>query len=266
MNILLNFIRKNIIPDETQLIHSTLQKESIVNPLMVDVGACQGDALMPFLNDKWIVHAFEPDRNNYILLKERTLNHSIIINSKAVSNKVQDQVAFFSSQESVGVGSLLKFSNNHQYSHEVEVTTLGLYCSENNIDKIDFLKVDVEGYDKLVLEGLDWDSIKPSIIMCEYEDKKTKKLNYSMHDLILLLEDRGYKVMVSVWYPLNKYGGAHKWEKFVYSDFETISDDTWGNIIATNNDKLWNQLLIKAQSYSFIWSFNIYYFIRNWTN
>ncbi|MBN4080975.1 FkbM family methyltransferase [Caldithrix abyssi] len=263
MQILPNFIKKRIVPDETHIIHSVLSEELIHSPLMIDVGACLGDASLPFLNDGWVVHAFEPDQRNCVILKEKTKNKSIIINPVAVSNKIQNKVTFFSSHESIGVGSLSKFSNFHEFSHEVSVTTLGAYCNENEIDKIDYLKIDVEGHDKLVLEGLDWSKVKPSIVMCEYENRKTKMLNYTMNDIIRFFEVKGYRVMVSVWYPIKKYGGAHKWYKFVYSDFITISENTWGNIIATRDDVLWNKLVRQAKSCSKIWSLNFYYYIRN---
>jgi|TARA_B110000263_G_C15207516_1_gene463609 FkbM family methyltransferase len=266
LQILPDFIKKRIVPNETYIIHSVLSKEQIGFPLMIDVGACEGDALLPFLNDGWVIHAFEPDQRNNSRLKKRTRNKSIIINSEAVSNKIQNQVDFYSSHESIGVGSLLKFSKFHELSQTVNTTTLKAYCDENNIDKIDYLKIDVEGHDKQVLEGLDWTRIKPSIVMCEYEYRKTKLLNYTMHDLIRFFEEKKYNVMVSVWNPLKKYGGPHKWCKFVYSDFKSISDDTWGNIIAARDDTLWDNLTGQAKKYSKIWSLNLYYYIRRWNN
>ena len=36
---------------------------------------------------------------------------------------------------------------------EVKTTTIDDYCSDNNIDKIDVLKIDVEGYEYNVLQG-----------------------------------------------------------------------------------------------------------------
>jgi FkbM family methyltransferase len=38
-------------------------------------------------------------------------------------------------------------------SYDVEVTTLDSWCEHHKIDRIDFLKIDVEGYDLPVLEG-----------------------------------------------------------------------------------------------------------------
>ena len=38
-------------------------------------------------------------------------------------------------------------------SYDVEVTTLDSWCARQSLDRIDFLKIDVEGYDLAVLEG-----------------------------------------------------------------------------------------------------------------
>jgi hypothetical protein len=53
-----------------------------------------------------------------------------------------------------GIGSLMNFSDFHDNFEKTTVTTLEIYCDEKYISEIDYLKVDAEGYDKLVLEGL----------------------------------------------------------------------------------------------------------------
>ena len=176
MRFIPDLIRKRFIPDETNVIFKVFQQNYPTKPTMVDVGACKGDALMQFLNHNWSVHAFEPKDSNYNELVDITIGSQITINKKAVSNEPKEKTTFFSSNQIDGIGSLMKFSDSHDNSEITTVTTLEIYCDEKNISEIDYLKVDAEGYDKLVLEGLNWSKICPRLIMCEYEDKKTIQL------------------------------------------------------------------------------------------
>ena len=118
----------------------------------------------------------------------------------------------------------MQFSDSHDNSEITTVTTLEIYCDEKNISEIDYLKVDAEGYDKLVLEGLNWSKICPRLIMCEYEDRKTIQLYYTKDYLINFLTDKGYHIILSVWKPIISYGGAHRWQQILLSDFATSTE------------------------------------------
>ena len=262
MRFIPDLIRKRFIPDETNIIFKVFQQNYQTKPTMVDVGACKGDALIQFINHNWSVHAFEPKDSNYNELVDNTIGSQITLNKKAVSNEPKEKTAFFSSNQIDGIGSLMKFSDFHDNTELTTVTTLEIYCDEKNISEIDYLKVDTEGYDKLVLEGLDWSKICPRLIMCEFEDKKTIQLDYTKDDLINFLTDKGYRIIISVWKPIISYGGAHRWQQFVLSDFESISKETWGNIIAINEDKLYHDFIKISKSLSRSWFMNLYYYIR----
>ena len=47
---------------------------------------------------------------------------------------------------------------------------------KSSVTEIDFLKIDVEGYDFNVIKGNDFSFVKPRVILSEFEDKKTKLL------------------------------------------------------------------------------------------
>ncbi len=262
MRFIPDLIRKRFIPDETNVIFKVFQQNYPTKPTMVDVGACKGDALMQFLNHNWSVHAFEPKDSNYNELVDNTTGSQITINKRAVSNEPKEKTTFFSSNQNDGIGSLKQFSDSHDNSEITTVTKLVIYSNEKNISEIDYLKVDAEGYDKLVLEGLNWSKICPRLIMCEYEDKKTIQLDYTKDDLINFLTDKGYRIIISVWKPIISYGGAHRWQQFVLSDFEHISKETWGNIIAINEDKLYHDFIKISKSLSRFWFLNLYYYIK----
>jgi len=56
------------------------------------------------------------------------------------------------------------------------VDTLENICKEHNVKEIDFLDVDVEGYELKVLRGHNW-KIKPKVISLEVNDCETTTLN-----------------------------------------------------------------------------------------
>lgn len=50
---------------------------------------------------------------------------------------------------------------------DVEVETLARVCERHAAARIDFLKVDVEGGERAVLEGADWDRFRPRLVLVE---------------------------------------------------------------------------------------------------
>lgn len=206
--------------------------------VMIDVGACYGTSFLPFSLQGWEVFAFEPDTDNYNQLSDYlnkwNLSDNITVSTNAVSNKTET-LKFYKNPESVGISSLNNFHQKHYFSHEVATTTLDIFTKENQISKIDFLKIDTEGYDLFVLKGLDLESIKPKFILCEFEDKKTENLGYTVNDMVNYLQDHGYNVVISLWKPIAKYGESHHWDKFT-TNLEDISKGAWGNLLAVGKD------------------------------
>ena len=79
---------------------------------------------------------------------------------------------------------------------EVQTTTLDRFTSEKNITKLDFIKVDVEGHEKYVIEGgqKTLKTLKPAIMLeAAYEDTadreiiadQLRKLNYKLVGIIM---------------------------------------------------------------------------------
>lgn len=57
------------------------------------------------------------------------------------------------------------------YSVDVPVRTLSWVLDQHHVEKIDFLSLDVEGYEVQVLEGIDFSRYKPQFILIEVRDK-----------------------------------------------------------------------------------------------
>jgi FkbM family methyltransferase len=203
---------------------------------MIDVGAHHGGALVPFLDKGWRVLAFEPDDANRRILLQRLAKHrstqSASVDARAVSNESKQGLSFFRSEQSTGISGLSAFHPTHREAQRVDTVTLSEVLATRDVSAVDFLKIDTEGHDLLVLKGFPWDRFKPAVIECEFEDAKTVPLGYTFHDLASFLVEQGYKVFVSEWHPVLRYGIRHDWHRLLRYPCELADDKAWGNLLA----------------------------------
>lgn len=200
--------------------------------VMVDVGAHHGKSLNPFGQAGWKIYAFEPDPSNRkILLRHLPEEWNVSVDDRAVGEKTRDNVAFYSSPVSSGISSLAPFEASHEETSRVKTTTLSEFYAEKGISKVDFLKVDTEGYDLMVLKGAPWEQISPRIMLCEFEDRKTIPLGYNVQNMVDYVQARGYKVLVSEWFPIVRYGVKHQWRRLLPFSPGVVDSLAWGNLI-----------------------------------
>ncbi len=208
---------------------------------MVDVGGHHGSSSLKFLRLGWNSIIFEPDPDNrkYLMANIRRLKDAsdtfgkVVVDKRAVSNKISN-MNFYKSPESSGVSGLNKFLPSHTSSYKVETITLTKALEQYKIESVDFLKIDVEGYDYFVLKSFPWDTEIPEFILIEFEDKKTKNLGYDTKDMASFLSEMGYKIFISEWHPIVKYGMRHQWKGLKKYNIETqFEPNSWGNLIAT---------------------------------
>lgn len=202
--------------------------------LMLDVGACKGNAFIGFAKMGWQVHAFEPNPPMHDYIVQNRALPGVTINQLAVSEVSGEEVPFFTSEESVGISSLAPFRDTHKSTAIVKTVRMEDYAVAHGIDHADFLKIDTEGFDLMVLRSLDWARFKPTVVVCEFEDNKTNNLGYCVGDLAEFLLDRGYTVFASEWHPITRYGAAeyHSWRALHRWDRGIVEAQSWGNLIA----------------------------------
>lgn len=231
-------------PDETQIAFQVLSS-TVSSGVMIDVGAHHGSSLASFAKSGWDVLAFEPDSKNRSILAETYGKFpNIQIDPRALSDHADHKVPFYSSDESTGVSGLSAFLPSHQVSETVPVTTLTHALDEYHLlDRtVDFLKIDTEGFDLLVLKGYPWDQNQPKMIVCEFEDAKTQPLGYTFEDLASFLLGQGYHLIISEWYPIKGYGELHNWRRYATYPCKLLDPLAWGNIFAVRDKSLFEQL------------------------
>lgn len=223
--------------DETAIVADLLKDRIGASHVMLDIGAHVGSSTAYFLALGWTVHCFEPDAANRAVLEARFSGcPQVSIDPRALSETPQSGVSFFTSIESTGISGLHAFADSHEATSSVEVTTLAIVAEEMGVDRVDFLKIDVEGFDLAVLRGAPWDRWHPDVVECEFEDAKTLKLGHSWRDIAAFLETRGYAVYVSEWHPVLQYGLRHDWRALARFPEARVSDDSWGNLLAFRED------------------------------
>lgn len=110
-----------------------------------DVGV--GDFSVFFEIEDVEVHYFEPHKKSYLDLTLKKLkNKNSIINNFGLNDK-SSILPFYDE------GSLFNRNISNKILYDCEVKTGLDYCLENKINKIDFLKLDVEGMETKVLIG-----------------------------------------------------------------------------------------------------------------
>ncbi len=255
---------QNVHFDETYLISRLMINDSNSKKVMVDVGAQHGSSLSPFAQNGWRVLAFEPNSiNRKKLIALHGNKENVTIDTRAVADCEQKNVAFYTSEVSTGISGMLAFHPSHEEAGEVDVTTVKNIIKENSITKIDFLKIDVEGYDLSVLRGVPWETHKPAVIECEFEDAKTKLLGHNWRYICDYLAEKGYTVYVSEWHPIIRYGIPHDWCALNKYPCELANEESWGNLLAFLEDPGEREIekhlnsLLKSRSATKIQAFQI---------
>ena len=134
--------------------------------VVFDIGAFKGDTAYFFskkCSNKARIYAFEPDENNYkILLK--------IKDKYKLNNVIASNILFSNSETEINFLSM----DLNRPAVKMKSTTIDKFVEENNIEKIDYIKMDVEGAEKNILEGAikTIKKFKPSLAIAIYHGGK----------------------------------------------------------------------------------------------
>ncbi|PCI28044.1 MAG: FkbM family methyltransferase [SAR324 cluster bacterium] len=152
------------VSGENSFINSYIKEDSLKNNdyIVFDIGANKGDysklILQSIPNAK--IFSFEPHPVTFKILSDNCLklNGIKLFNCALSSEKGFLELYDYKSKDGSSHASLSSeiFTTVHNaeiVSHKVDVSTIDTICKEHSIEKIDFLKIDVEGYELDVLKG-----------------------------------------------------------------------------------------------------------------
>ena len=136
-----------------------MEEEIKVGNIVVDVGANIGLHTLNMariVGNTGQVFAFEPDPSNFkILEKNVKVNNyqNIILEQKAVGDK-HGRTTLYQS-EHPGRHRIFPLTKQAKGQIQVELTSLDKYFTDSNLaNKINFIKIDVEGFEFSVLKGM----------------------------------------------------------------------------------------------------------------
>jgi FkbM family methyltransferase len=129
--------------------------------VIFDIGSRDGYQSVEFRH--WFPEAkiflFEPNPNTIESCIQNTKNLSIEVIEKAVG-ETNCRMDFFQCPSEPGCSSILEINPSHQRSKywyqskiKVDMIRLDYFCEQSFLENIDILWMDVQGYEKMVLEG-----------------------------------------------------------------------------------------------------------------
>lgn len=195
-----------------------------------DVGSNKGQFLQLILENvstsDFSVHCFEPGHETFAILVESSKEDKRIkLNNIGLGKEKCEAVLHYDNAGS-GLASLTKRKLDHfniDFSKEekVEINTIDNYCSENAIDHIHLLKIDIEGHELDVLAGAKKMFTSKSIDIVTFEfggcniDTRT-----FFQDFWYFFDEANFKIFritpSGYSYPLESY-------KEIYEQFRTIN-------------------------------------------
>jgi FkbM family methyltransferase len=198
--------RKNMLPKGYILSYAQNREDIIINAFFpdikkgfyIDVGANhpEDDSVSKLFYDKgWTGINIEPNISLHRLLESRRQNDTNL--NLGVSDKKSELV--FREYDNHGLSTFSQESKEENESKKAPGTqkfvdhVVAVYPLKSVIKKycpaqtINFMKIDVEGYEYEVIKGNDWKQYRPELVCIE--------ANHSQHDWPTILKSAGYELV-----------------------------------------------------------------------
>lgn len=207
-------IQKKNLSDNFEILKKLINKTE--NLKFFDIGANEGrwiDSANKYFKNP-IIHAFEPSEKEFQILKDKYSNQKNIILNNYALGEIKDE-KYFNINYKGGLNSFYDVNqktnwfkrqkNNKKEFNEkftlkkekVNINTIDDYFKSENIDSIDIVKMDTQGYEPKVLEGAlnSLKSKKIKTILTEIIISDVYKSNVSFFEIEKNLISNGYKLV-----------------------------------------------------------------------
>ena len=214
------FIKKKII--------NFFNKKKINLEYIIDVGAHHGETIKFFLKYFQLkkIYSFEASPENYLILKKNinklkeNLKQKIQIENIALGKN--NRFGFFNQMFESSSSTFNQINiNSNYYSRkkfflglkknkdlfkkvEVKIISLDSYFLKKNLNKIDLLKIDTEGFEFEILQGLQNNIKNINFILFEHHYDDMIKKNYKFKDINNLLTLNNFKLIYKAKMPFRK--------------------------------------------------------------
>lgn len=160
------------------------------NIKIFDVGANTGQyALLAdkIFESKCLIYSFEPVQSTFTAFSNKTKRYKNIIGIKKGIGEIEGKSKIFYDGP-VSVQSSIVDHQFSKHSETIELTTIDHFCIANGIEKINILKLDIEGYEYNALIGGKNNLDNIDYIQFEFGNKQISSRNFLV-DFIKLLEN-----------------------------------------------------------------------------
>lgn len=201
-------LNKSFEADELDFILNWLKDDAV----FFDVGANTGlfSLRAAAKSSKIQVHAFDPIKlNTALLLSSIEINslENITVNQTCVGD--YDGMVEFSVSSDSAYSSIKDSGRKSEHKKiKLPIIKLDTYIENNSISKIDFMKIDVEGAEMMVIEGASavfHNNVKPKLMMIELYDKNLVAFNTSVKEIVIFVEKLGYSTHILIGDKLETY-------------------------------------------------------------
>lgn len=183
---------------------SSLSKDRAI----IDVGGNCGLFAIPIEKSGYNVYTFEPIKMNVDLLelnkKENDCANLHII-PNALSNVNENRIIYIpycsdntSFNQRVAVSNMTK---KDYVEEEVKCITFDSWFKENNTINVGFIKIDVQGFEKEVLQGMQtfFKNCNDVHLFIEWDERHTKKSGSSLDELEQLITSNGFEFVKQIY-------------------------------------------------------------------
>lgn len=199
-----NLWKKGLDSKELNALRIAIRKFSGDSFIALDIGANIGIFSLHLVAiGMEAVHAFEPIPETHSrLLKNLSLNprlaKGVIPIQKGLSN-VSGAETFVMNRQSPGTSKIAEAKDTHTAYKDcdrllIHTTTVDDYCSSNGIAEIDFMKIDVEGFEPKILQGavkmLERKAIR--VVYTEVIEAALENAGFTADELVLFMEKFEY--------------------------------------------------------------------------
>lgn len=186
-----------VFRDEYEPDLALLERFLTPGSVMVDVGASYGVYSLRasrLVGDSGRIIAFEPALKSFGVLEQNlALNRASNVVCVRMALSDRDGEAFLYHHPDPGRNSLARVDDQVKNYEVVLVRTLDSMLSELGVTKVNFIKVDAEGADELVLRGaqVTLTTFKPAVLF-EYNPSASSAMDLEPHGTGKLLASLGY--------------------------------------------------------------------------
>ena len=163
-----NFLYEGLYGLQNNFVDVTVKPGDVV----IDAGSWIGDFAAYASAKGAKVYAFEPIEKNFKYLSQTAmLNPNIVPLQKGLSSESSNKQIFLD-ECNTGASSFIKDMcfRGKKSSSPVVTTTLDAFVKEQKLDKVDFIKSDIEGYERYMLMGAQ-ETLRrfaPKLALCIY--------------------------------------------------------------------------------------------------